>query len=181
MDRCDIETARLLLRPSTASDASRALEIQSNWNVTRNLARVTFPPDRAATQAWFASHAQEWRDGTAYRFAIVHDGRMIGLTDVDEIANNEGSLGYWLDESAWGRGYALEAAQALVRFVFDGVGLTALNSGHAADNLNSGRILTRLGFAHTQDATIPSRSRRADIVQRRYRLVRESPPPSASA
>lgn len=171
ISRVPLATARLVLRPSEASDAARAVEIQSNWNVTRNLRMATFPPDLAGTNTWFASHEQEWRDGTAYRFAIVADGRMIGLTDVDEIANGEGDLGYWLEESAWGRGYALEAAQALVRFAFDTARLTALNSGHAADNPNSGRILTRLGFVHTRDGTTRSKSRGTDIVQRRYRLT----------
>ena len=142
--RAPLTTARLTLRPSEASDAARAVEIQSNWNVARNLRMASFPPDRAGTEAWFASHEAEWRDGTAYRFAIIADRRMIGLTDVDEIANNEGDLGYWLEESAWGRGYAFEAAQALVRFVFDTVKLTALNSGHAADNVNSGALVLHI-------------------------------------
>jgi RimJ/RimL family protein N-acetyltransferase len=170
--RTPLTTARLVLRPSEASDAARAIEIQSNWNVTRNLRMASFPPDRDGTQAWFASHDQEWRDGTAYRFAIIAKDRMIGLTDVDEIANNVGDLGYWLEEAAWGRGYAFEAAQALVRFAFDTVKLSALNSGHAADNVNSGRILTRLGFVHTSDGTTTSKSRGATIAQRKYRLDR---------
>jgi RimJ/RimL family protein N-acetyltransferase len=170
--RAPLAAARLVLRPSDASDVARAIEIQSNWNVARNLRMASFPPDPVATEAWFASHEQEWRDGTAYRFALLLDGRMIGLVDVDEIASGEGDLGYWLEESAWGRGYAFEAAQALVHVVFDQVGLTALNSGHAADNVNSGRILTKLGFAHTGDGITRSKSRGTDILQRRYRLER---------
>ncbi|MBL6853772.1 MAG: GNAT family N-acetyltransferase [Alphaproteobacteria bacterium] len=180
IERSLLRTGRLSLRPSEIIDAERAIEIQSNWNVTRNLRMASFPPDRAGTEAWFAGHEREWRDGTAYRFAILLDGHMIGLVDVDEIANGEGSLGYWLEEAAWGRGYAFEAAQALVRFSFDTVRLAALTSGHAADNVNSGRILTRLGFMHTGDGRTFSKSRATAIVQRRYRLVRESPSPPAS-
>ena len=166
-----LETSRLTLRPSDAADAPRASEIQSNWNVTRNLRMAPFPPDSADIAAWFAAHEVEWRAGTAYRFAILCDGRMIGLADIDEIADGEGDLGYWLEEPAWGQGFAFEAAQALVRFAFDSAGLTALNSGHVADNLASGRVLTKLGFRYRGDATIPSRSRGTDILQRRYRLT----------
>lgn len=171
LPRATLATSRLTLRPSAASDAARAFEIQSSENVTRNLRMARFPPDRAETGAWFAGHEHEWRDRTAYRFAVLHGNRMIGLADIDEIANNEGDIGYWLEESAWGRGYAFEAAQALVRFAFDAVKLAALNSGHAADNPNSGRILIRLGFVHTEDVAIPSRARGTQILQRRYRLV----------
>jgi RimJ/RimL family protein N-acetyltransferase len=140
-----------------------------------------FPPDAADLAAWFASHEDEWLDGTAYRFAILRGERMIGLTDIDEIADREGDLGYWLEQSAWGKGYAFEAASALVRFAFDTLNLAALNSGHAADNPNSGRVLVKLGFAQTGEGTTHSRSRGETIRQIRYRLVRGSPSPSVSA
>ncbi len=40
-------------------------------------------------------------------------------------------FGYWLGKSYWGRGYATEAARALVDFAFD--------------RLDAGRLLTKLG------------------------------------
>lgn len=170
MKNLQIKTSRLLLRPSAAADATRAFEILSNWNVTRNLRMAKFPPDCAELDAWFATHEQEWQGGTAHRFAILLGGRMIGLVDLDEIANGEGDLGYWLDENHWGQGFAFEAAEAVIRFGFEQAGLTALNSGHAADNPASGRVLTKLGFAYVDEVTVPSRSRGAAIAQARYRL-----------
>ena len=166
-----IQTARLTLRPTAPGDAARAFEIQSNWNVTRNLRMAAFPPDRAQLDAWFASHESEWLAGTAYRFAILHRDRMIGLVDLDEIADREGDIGYWLDEADWGQAFALEAAKAIVEFAFDQAGLIALNSGHVIDNPASGGVLRKLGFAHVDDVTVPSRARGHDIAQRRYRLT----------
>ena len=167
-----IETERLVLRPSGPSDAERAFEIQSNPRVTRMLRMAGFPPDRDELDAWFAGHGREWAQGEAYRFAILHEGRMIGLTDIDEIGGGEGDLGYWLDEPAWGQGFAREAAAALVRFGFETAGLARLRSGHAADNPASGRVLTALGFRHLDDTTVPSRSRGVEIAQRRYAMNR---------
>ena len=46
-----IATARLALRPSTAADAARAFEIQSDQAVTRMLRMASFPPDRAEIEA----------------------------------------------------------------------------------------------------------------------------------
>src|SRR6185312_3229404 len=103
--------------------------------------------------------------GSAFRFAIMFDGQMIGVIDVDEIADGEGSLGYWLDEPHWGKGFAVEAAQDVVRFSFEKAGLHALFSGHAADNEASGSVLTKLGFRHTEDVEILSRSRGETILQ----------------
>jgi [ribosomal protein S5]-alanine N-acetyltransferase len=125
------------LATSTAADAQRAFEIQSDWAVTRMLRMASFPPDRTEIEAWFADHPRERTAGEAYRFAVTLDGRMIGLVDIDEIADGEGELGYWFEQAAWGQGFASEAASAVVRFAFTDVGLLSLRSGHAADNAAS--------------------------------------------
>ncbi|ENN88692.1 hypothetical protein RHSP_42747 [Rhizobium freirei PRF 81] len=172
--RSHIKTARLSLRPTSVADAQRALEIQSDWNVTRNLANATYPADEKDMENWFASHEQEWAEGTAYRFAIEREGRMIGIVDVDGISAGEGSLGYWLERTVWGKGYGFEAAQAMIGFVFSEVGLSRLVSGHASDNAASGRILASLGFTQIESRELLSRSRRETILQCRYTLAREA-------
>ncbi len=172
LPRSPFHTARLTLRPTSVADAQKALEIQSDWDVARMLANATYPADREDMETWFASHAQEWAEGTAYRFAIEQEGRMIGVVDVDGIAAGAGSLGYWLERAAWGKGYAFEAAQALVEFAFSEVGLSSLVSGHAADNPASGHVLTKLGFTQLDSRELFSRSRGETILQARYTLTR---------
>jgi len=170
--RTAITTARLALCPSTVADAERAFEIQSDWAVMRMLRRASFPPDRTEIEAWFADHPREWAAGEAYRFAATVDGRMIGLVDIDEIANGEGELGYWFEQASWGQGFASEAARAVVRFAFAGASLSSLRSGHAADNAASGRVLTGFGFRLLDQVERPSRSRGETILQCRYQLAR---------
>lgn len=170
--RKTIITKRLHLRPSSEADAQRAFEIQSDWAVTQMLRMASFPPKRNEIEAWFADHPREWAAGEAYRFAAFLDGRMIGLVDLDEIADGEGELGYWFEQAAWGQGFASEAATAVVRFAVSQAGLQSLRSGHAADNAASGRILTRLGFRLLDRVECPSRSRGETILQYRYRLIR---------
>lgn len=169
--RRTITTKRLRLRPSFAADAQRAFEIQSDWAVTQMLRMASFPPDRSEIETWFADHPREWAAGEAYRFAALLDGRMIGLVDLDEIAASEGELGYWFERAAWGQGFAAEAARAVVRFAFVEASLSALRSGHAANNIASGRVLTRLGFRLLDQVERPSRSRGEMILQCRYQLA----------
>ena len=166
-----IHTDRLLLRPTCLTDADRAFAIQSDWEVTRMLRLVPFPPDIEEIRQWFAGHAREWESGRAFRFAVVRDGCMIGLADIDTIAERAGTLGYWLDRAAWGHGYATEAAQAVVRFAADELRLLKLKAGHAEDNPDSGRILTKLGFRFLDTVQRSSRPRNADIRQHRYELT----------
>ncbi len=170
--RSSIETARLRLRPTSAADAKRAFEIQSDWTVTRMLSNATYPPHQEDVENWFSSHRREWAEGSAYRFAIEQAERMIGVVDVDGIVGSTGSLGYWLERQAWGKGYAFEAAQALIGFVFHEVGLSRLESGHTSDNPASGRVLTKLSFRQVGSRELFSRARSETIVQCCYVLER---------
>jgi [ribosomal protein S5]-alanine N-acetyltransferase len=164
-------TERLVLRPTVPGDVGRALEIRSDRQVARNLASATIPPDTRKMTDWFASHTHEWQQGTAYRFAITLDSRMIGVCDIFDVATGEGEIGYWLDRAVWGRGFGLEAARRLVQFGVEDVGLTSLLAGCADDNAGSAAILMRLGFSRLGDAKIFSTSRQEEIIQRRFQLT----------
>jgi len=163
-----LETPRLTLRRFRVGDAERVTEITSNWNVARMLRLAPYPQSVEEKRAWLASHEAEWIAGAAYRFALIEDGVLIGCADVDEIASGDNEIGYWLDERCWGRGLATEAATAVRDFALGALALDRLTSGHAADNPDSGRVLTKLGFRWTDDATVWSLPRQAEIVQRRY-------------
>lgn len=163
-----LETRRLVLRAFTAADAHRVFEIRLHWDVTRMLAIPAYPPSLDDISAWLQEHAAEWLAGTAYRFAIVVDGKVIGCADVDEIRDGSGELGYWLDPDCWGQGLASEAAAAVFAFATRTLGLRRLEAGHAADNPASGRILVRLGFRWVESRTIWYRSRQALVPRRHY-------------
>lgn len=169
-----LTTARLLLRPSAAADAARAFEIRSDPAVARMLSRASFPPDPDETAAWFADHPREWEEGLAFRFAITRHDRMIGLADLDDLSvdGEEAEIGIWLEQACWGRGYASEAARALVDWAFGPLGLSRIRAGHAQDNAGSARMVETFGFRHVGDVAVPSRSRGEDVLQRRYVLHR---------
>ena len=168
--RNTLRTSRLILRPSGADDAARAFEIQSNPNVTLTLRVPRYPPILADLQAWFGQHEQEWRDGSACRFAMLLEGRMVGLVDLNEIENGRAGLGYWLDEPCWGRGLTTEAAGAVVRFGFDRLGLREIFSGHFSNNPASGRVLLALGFRPVEESEVFSTPRGQTLPHRRYLL-----------
>ena len=166
-----LETKRLVLRATTPADAQRLAEIQSNWNVTRMLRLATWPVDQVAFTAWIASHEPEWHEGSAYRFAVELNGHVIGQCDVDDLIGDQGEIGYWYDEAHWGRGYAVEAAAALLDFARTRLKLHQLHAGHDAENPNSGKVLERLGFKHHGDTTKFSKPYGAERAYRTYRFT----------
>ena len=96
---------------------------------------------------------------------------MIGVCDVFDVAQGQGEIGYWLDRAVWGREFGKEAAERLVRFATEDLGLTSLLAGCADDNAASAAILTRLGFTRLEDTRIFSTSREVEITQRRFLLT----------
>ena len=54
--------------------------------------------------------------------------------------------GYWVRQSAQGRGIATEAAHAMVRYAFGALGMQRIGLTHSAGNEASRRIAVRLGF-----------------------------------
>lgn len=57
-------------------------------------------------------------------------------------------IGWRLVRSAWGNGYATEAARAALELAFDQFGLTELVSFTTTRNLRSQRVMQRLGMSH---------------------------------
>ena len=54
------------------------------------LSLASFPPDRQEIERWFADHPRQWEAGYACRFAVMLEGEMVGLVDVDGIGQGEG-------------------------------------------------------------------------------------------
>jgi [ribosomal protein S5]-alanine N-acetyltransferase len=149
-----IVAPRLKLRPTEPADAERFTEIQFNWNVIRMLRLANYPASLEAMTAWLAAHADERRAGTAFRFVVMFEDRVVGCADIDEIGAERGALGYWLDEAVWGRGLAVEAGSALMDWSFETLGLSGLDTGCASDNPASAAVLTRLGFQRAGEARL---------------------------
>jgi RimJ/RimL family protein N-acetyltransferase len=136
------------------------------------LRSATYPATIESISEWLNGHSKEWDDGTAFRFAVEFQYELIGCTDIDEILNGRGDLGYWFARSAWGKGFATEAARAVVEFAFETLGLDGLSSGHASDNPASGRVLEKIGFRRVKEVTLWSNPRSMEIKQVAYVLDR---------
>jgi RimJ/RimL family protein N-acetyltransferase len=79
---------------------------------------------------------------------------------------DEFELGFHLRRDAWGRGYALEAARAIIAWA-PACGASSLMAGHHPDNHASGKLLLKLGFVHYGDEYYPP----TGLIEPCYRLV----------
>jgi [ribosomal protein S5]-alanine N-acetyltransferase len=91
-------------------------------------------------------------------WAIVwrQTGELIGIIGLaPDDADQSAELGYYIGRPYWGRGFATESAQAIVRRGFEALGYAKLTSGYHADNPASGRVLEKLGFKPVGRSTRP--------------------------
>jgi RimJ/RimL family protein N-acetyltransferase len=95
------------------------------------------------------------------RLGIWRAGALIGRVDLNPVDPPRYSLGYWLDSSHCGRGYATRACSAAIRYARDELGASDIFAGVAHANSPSVALLCRLGFQCVADFDRYSRFRLA--------------------
>ena len=80
-------------------------------------------------------------------------------------------IGWRLSRANWGRGYATEAARAVLAFGFDMVGLDRIVSVHAVGNDASGNVMRKIGMHLDRETTHPASGRavRVYVIERPVR------------
>lgn len=155
------ETERLVLRPFTAEDAGFALAMFNDP------AFLQFIGDRHVRTA------EEAKEYIASRFLGYYDGSGMGPWLV-ELKQSGEAVGFctlfrrdWLNAVDLGfaflpahrsRGYAREAAEAMMAWARDRIGLEQLVAIVSKGNEASVRLLTRLGFRRESDVSPPDGS-----------------------
>lgn len=138
---------RLFLRPGWPEDWEEMLAAIADEAVVRNLARAPWP--------YTGEHAREFvrreQDRRHPHFLVTLPGaagaRLIGCVGLNP-DRGTAELGYWIARDHWGKGYATEAARALLGLART-LGHRHIRAGHFADNPASGRVLCKLGFRDT--------------------------------
>ena len=80
----------------------------------------------------------------------LRDSRaLVGGVRLTMVGDEEGDLGYWVARARWGRGYATEAAVALLEWGFHELALQRVIASTLPGNRPSQRVLRQLGFRYT--------------------------------
>ena len=160
----DITTARLLLTTPTLAHVPEMAVLANNERIYQVLSRLPHPYAESDGVHFVERIA---RGPEEHAWAIVLDGHYIGTVGLHLLPDRLPELGYWLGEPHWGRGYATEAALAVVAAA-RASGATALRSRALLSNAASRHVLAKCGFVEIGEGT----DQTGTLAGRRVMLMR---------
>ncbi len=148
-----LATERLALRPPVAEDLPWLLEHVNTEGVMRYLAGVR---SAQAVAESLADDVDAFHTGGHQRWTVwLRDGETrvgrVGLFHLRSpaappVLQGQREIGWTFAQGHWGKGYATEAARAVIAYAFDRLALPLLYSQTSDSNAPSTRMMQRLGF-----------------------------------
>ena len=146
-----LETPRLILRRAELTDAEPMFR---NWandpDVTKYL---TWPPHESVdvTRNVVKSWVDSYRNEDYYHWMIVlkETGEPIGSLLASCVGRVPSAhIGYCVGKKWWHRGIMTEALNTVIRYLFDEVGFTRIESMHDPKNPHSGAVMRKCGMTY---------------------------------
>jgi [ribosomal protein S5]-alanine N-acetyltransferase len=163
-----IETRRLILRPFTASDLDDLVSLHIDPDVNRYFNLQGAWPKNVVEQRLRGFISDQETLGYSKLKVLLKDGTFIGRAGFalwEETGETE--LGYSFKREYWSKGYATEAAYALIYWIFETTELEYIIGSAVEDNIASRKVLERVGMTFTDVRFLK------EIRFAFYRLARE--------
>jgi len=147
-----LETQRLILRQFTEADADHLFELDHDPDVVRFANKTGKPTQYEVVRAQILPNFLEYYDkydSYGYWAAIEKSSnKFIGWFHFRPAVGNpdEIELGYRLQKSAWGKGYATEGSQALIRKGFSELNTQRVVATALVANPASIRVMEKAGL-----------------------------------
>ncbi len=147
----ELQTARLCLRPLSRAHLESMLPLISAREIAATTLRIPHPYTREDAEQYFSSMEKLIDEGVMLR-------RSIFIRSSDEYCGSVGlhvekdhgraEMGYWIGVPYWGRGYASEAARAVVEYGLRELGLNRIYATVFAGNTASRRVAEKAGMRY---------------------------------
>ncbi|PXX61731.1 RimJ/RimL family protein N-acetyltransferase [Nocardia tenerifensis] len=149
-----LKTDRLVLRRFTDADVDNLVRLDSDPAVMRFLTGEPTPRDEIYYQV-LPQILRDYQVSSAGRFAVIEQssGAFVGWLSLQPPQDGsvaEVELGYRLAASVWGRGYATEAARALIHKGFAELGVGRVWAQTMAVNIASRRVMEKSGLTYVR-------------------------------
>ncbi len=146
--RVRIETDRLILRTVTMDDVE---DVARTWKL--NDKAIPLEEAEKHVKWMLENHERNTPEKLIHLcLAIIRkeNKEFIGWCGLDhrEPSQPNAVLFYLLQKELWGKGLATEAAKAVLKYAFCGLGLAQVDGGAAAENAASKRVMEKAGMRY---------------------------------
>ena len=147
-----LETDRLVLRRFSEDDAEAVFK---NWandpEVTKFLMWLPHA-NVGASRDWCIHNVNAYAAENYYSWVIVPKtlGEPIGSISAVKLDDkiSMAHIGYCIGRNWWHKGYTTEALKAIVKFLFEEVGVNRIEARHDTRNANSGFVMEKVGMKY---------------------------------
>ncbi|MDX1906286.1 MAG: GNAT family N-acetyltransferase [Bacteroidia bacterium] len=149
------ESSRLLLREFRPGDGAWLYVLNEDPDVLRYTSDVPYGSVEVAET--FVRNYDVYRTQGLGRWAMIRKdtGAAVGWCGLKyQPGDPNPDLGYRLLKSAWGQGYATEAAQASINYGFGSLGVPRLIARVVPENLASVKVLRKCGFVRIGETVL---------------------------
>lgn len=162
-----LSTERLRLRVVEPDDAPVLAGLMTA-GISRWVAAWPYPLTIPMVEAMIADALAGVAEGRTLPMVMIakSDGAIVGWLKLSKIDAPAAELGYWIGEPFQGKGFAFEAASAMVEAGFRRLGLQAVEAGAQLANAASHNLLHKLGMNQVGERRMfePARQRHAMIL-----------------
>lgn len=154
-----MQTARLGFRRWRRDDQDLALGLWGDIRVTRLIdARGQLSRTQVQERLEAEIASQETFGLQYWPIFLLESGEHVGCCGLRPYDPSRPiyEIGFHIRSSHWRRGYAYEAATAVINYAFDELQAAGLFAGHNPQNEVSRHLLARLGFRYTHDEYYPA-------------------------
>lgn len=146
-----LETERLVLRQFTPRDVDNLWALDSDLEVTRYLTGGQATPYEVIRDEEIPFFLAYYKKGDRLGWWAAEEKvtrTFIGWFHLkpDRFDDAALEIGYRLRRPSWGKGYATEAAKALVRKAFEELGATRVTAYTSPENKTSWRVMEKVGL-----------------------------------
>jgi ribosomal-protein-alanine N-acetyltransferase len=145
----NLETQRLRLRQLTHDDADVIVNVFGSPEVLRflNMPPVDTHDKAIALLNWFEGNYQN-KTGIDWGITLRGDGQLIGMCGAYDWhpSDRHIDIGYHILPAFWGKGYATEAARAIIGWCFENLDVHRIQGDCTDGHIASERVMLKCSF-----------------------------------
>ena len=145
----ELKTEHLFLRRFEETDAGAIQTLAGEHALAEMTLNIPHPYIDGLAQIWMESHQVEFESGMGIVFAMSEQetGQLVGAVGLTVTKRfNRAELGYWVGKPFWGKGYATEASEEILRYGFEIMKINKISASHMTRNPASGKVMLKIGM-----------------------------------